>query len=93
MSGLESLYDSESHALSCNAMCPFSSLHISLALLLAGGLVWTGMGQADKPLWNRQINWYLQFNKIVQSSERMLGYGSNLIVLQEPVKMIIKRKR
>lgn len=60
--------------------------------LWAGGLAWSGRGQAGGPLWKGQTDWYLQFSEIVQSSERIGGYGSNLIVLQAPVKMIIKRE-
>ena len=53
-----------------------------------------GMGSGWQATTDGQTNWrwYLQFSKTVQSSESIDRYGSNLIVLQAPVKMIIKRK-
>lgn len=51
-------------------------------------------GAGRQTVCNRQVDWhpYLQFPKTVQSSESIDGYGSNLIVLQAPVKMIIKKE-
>ena len=87
-SGLANPCDSESPALSHTT----SALGAPPALLWAGEQAWSGRGQADAPLWEGQTDWYLQFSKVVQSSERIGGYRSDLIVLQAPVKMIVKRK-
>ena len=65
-----------------------------LGTVVGGRVVLGGMGSGWQATTDGQTNWhwYLQFSKTVQSSESIDRYGSNLIVLQAPVKMIIKRK-
>ena len=61
---------------------------------MGGRAICSGMGRVHRPPRNGKTNWswYLQFSKTVESSESIDRYGSNLIVLQAPVKMIIKGK-
>lgn len=73
--------------------CPFSCLLAPWTLPGQEG-VWCGVSRAERPPWKGEINWhgYLQFSETVQSSEGIDRYGPNLIVLQAPVKMSIKKK-
>lgn len=66
----------------------------ALNAITGGRAMCSGMGRVHRPPRNGTTNWpwYLQFSKTVQSSESIDRYGSNLIVLQAPVKMIIKGK-
>ena len=89
-----SMCDSGSHPFGPNALRQYLLSAHALNAVMGGRAMCSGMSRVHRPPQNGKTNWpwYLQFSKIVQSSESIDRYGSNLIVLQAPVKMIIKGK-